>query len=323
MSSRPTLLPHLRPLWRDSRTLQLGIDPARALVVEFAEPVAAGLLDLLDGARTEAGVIVAAATLGVPAALARRVIAVLREAGVLIEAHALLPRGLSEAARRRLYPEAAALALRHSPAGRTPAARLGRRHAAHVLVAGPLPDNPETDHPLGATVVDALTAAGVGRVSRIGGDRAPERRSAGFVVRLGAEPRPTALAARAYARAAVAYLSITIRDGAVLVGPLVPPAGSPCLSCLDLHRGDRDPAWPALAAQLAGVAAPPPACAATTALAGAAYAAAEVLAYLDGDVGHTYGAMVEVSGPGQARSRSWAPHPRCDCRRLRRSSLHG
>ncbi len=332
MTSRPTLLPHLRPLWRDRRTLQLGLDPARAVVVEFDGPVAAGLLDLLDGARTEAGVVAAAAGLGVPPALARQVISVLRDAGVLIDARALLPHGMAEVARSRLYPEAAALAMRHTQPGRTPASRLRRRQAARVLVAGALTsdlrteagtDTPVGTHPVDTALVDALTAAGVGRVSRSRHDRVPEHPCPALIVRLGAERRPTALAAQAYARAVVAYLSITVRDGAVVVGPLVPPAGSPCLSCLDLHRGDRDPGWPALAAQLASVAAPPPTCAATTALAGAAYAASEVLAYLDGDAPQTRGATVEVTGPGRTRSRSWAPHPRCDCRRLRRSSLNG
>jgi hypothetical protein len=34
------------------------------------------------------------------------------------------------------------------------------------------------------------------------------------------------------------------------VGPLVIPGETSCLSCADLHRSDRDAAWPAIAAQL-------------------------------------------------------------------------
>lgn len=50
----------------------------------------------------------------------------------------------------------------------------------------------------------------------------------------------------------VAHLPVRLRDGAGLVGPLVLPGRSPCLRCLDLHRSARDPAWPRVAARLAG-----------------------------------------------------------------------
>jgi bacteriocin biosynthesis cyclodehydratase domain-containing protein len=96
-----------------------------------------------------------------------------------------------------------------------------------------------------------------------------------------------------------------------VVGPLVPPTGGPCLNCLDLHRRDRDPAWPELAAQLATPGREP--CAATTLLSAAGLAAGEVLRWLDGETPATVGAIVEVAGPGETRRRSWPPHPRCHC----------
>ncbi|UUO00941.1 cyclodehydratase [Mycolicibacterium novocastrense] len=48
----------------------------------------------------------------------------------------------------------------------------------------------------------------------------------------------------------VAHLPVRVRDGVGLVGPLVLPGVTSCLACADLHRSDRDAAWPALAAQL-------------------------------------------------------------------------
>lgn len=48
----------------------------------------------------------------------------------------------------------------------------------------------------------------------------------------------------------VAHLSVRVRDGAGLVGPLVIPSVTSCLGCADLHRRDRDAAWPVVAAQL-------------------------------------------------------------------------
>ncbi|MGB5112136.1 MAG: cyclodehydratase [Mycobacterium sp.] len=50
--------------------------------------------------------------------------------------------------------------------------------------------------------------------------------------------------------ARVPHLPVRVRDGTGLVGPLVIPGVTSCLACADLHRSDRDAAWPALAAQL-------------------------------------------------------------------------
>ena len=50
--------------------------------------------------------------------------------------------------------------------------------------------------------------------------------------------------------AGVPHLLVRVRDGAGLVGPLVMPGVTSCLRCADLHRSDRDAAWPAVAAQL-------------------------------------------------------------------------
>lgn len=50
--------------------------------------------------------------------------------------------------------------------------------------------------------------------------------------------------------AGVAHLPVRVRDGTGLVGPLVIPGVTSCLDCADLHRSERDAAWPAVAAQL-------------------------------------------------------------------------
>jgi len=50
--------------------------------------------------------------------------------------------------------------------------------------------------------------------------------------------------------AAVPHLAVRVRDGTGLIGPLVIPGVTSCLRCADLHRSDRDNAWPAVAAQL-------------------------------------------------------------------------
>jgi hypothetical protein len=360
---RPTLLPGLRRLWRTPHTLQLGVDPARAVVLELANPAVAKLLDLLDGAHSERSVFAHAARHGIADTDARTLLDTLRSAGLVVSAQALLPGHLAPALRRRLTSEAVAIALRRtgSRTTATPAQILRHRAAARIMVVG--------RGRLGPGMALALAHAGIGQVSPVldgtvepadtiiggllatdlgrprsaavaeaiqravpGTDTRPIRRGeASFVVQTGTAG-PARLHAATYARYRLAHLTAIIRDGTAVIGPLVPPAGSPCLNCVDLHRNDRDPAWPALAAQLATTTATDPAqgggepCAAPTVLAAAGFAAAEVLAYLDSRVAgsgpvepQTLGATVEIESPGLHRRRTWPPHPDCDCaRRVRR-----
>jgi hypothetical protein len=291
-------------------------------------------------------VLAAAAARDIPAESTRVVLARLRGAGVLADADTLLPRGLAEPVRQRLLAEAAALALAGGGgplraggaaalagggvaalaggvaalAGGGPAGLLRRRAAARVLVVG--------HSGLVVPIAGALAAAGVGQVAP---DRSANKRCAAAIaeaVRLAAPEvevrplRPTdatfvvhADPARALAgppRRGQPHLAMSVRDTAVLVGPLVLPFGSPCVRCLDLHRDDRDPAWQSLAAQLAARSTEPP-CPATTALAAAAYAAHEVLAHLDRRPTRTEGGVVEIRHPGWARRRTLSAHPRCTC----------
>ncbi len=54
----------------------------------------------------------------------------------------------------------------------------------------------------------------------------------------------------------IPHLAVVFGDRSVAIGPLVEPGEGPCLSCRDRHRIDEDPAWTALATQLAGKASP-------------------------------------------------------------------
>ncbi|HKS99962.1 MAG TPA: hypothetical protein VJT31_10560, partial [Rugosimonospora sp.] len=119
--ARLTLLPGLRRLWRDAHSVQLGTDPGRAVVLEFAEPSVARVLDLVDGSRTERMIFRDAGRLGVPAPDAAALLHVLRDAGLAVGADTLVPAGLPEPLRRRLGTEVAALALRTEPAPAPPA----------------------------------------------------------------------------------------------------------------------------------------------------------------------------------------------------------
>ena len=50
----------------------------------------------------------------------------------------------------------------------------------------------------------------------------------------------------------VPHLPVVLGDTGARIGPFVEPGAGPCLYCLERHRTDADPAWPAMAAQLWG-----------------------------------------------------------------------
>jgi len=50
----------------------------------------------------------------------------------------------------------------------------------------------------------------------------------------------------------IPHLSVVISDSAAEIGPVVSPGTTGCLLCVELHRRDADPAWPAIATQLMG-----------------------------------------------------------------------
>src|SRR3954454_3345413 len=307
---RPTLVPGLPRVWRGPHTLQFGLDPTRAVLIDLPDPRAARMLDLLDGTRPERILVTHAAEHGVAASDVRELLDTLQAAGLVLGAASLFPTALAAESRARLTGEAAALALaqtaglrraitapqaptprprsgpvRARPSRRTPSAPgrvqltpaqiLRRRGAAQVVVTG--------QGRLGAGIAVALAEAGVRhvhcdqlgavalaelagsplRASEVGRPRghavaeavaraAPETRThpvrrgaASLIIQLGYD-QPTALLAAGYAQRRQPHLAVAIRDAVVVVGPLVPSAGRPCLNCVDLHRRDRDPGWPEL-----------------------------------------------------------------------------
>ncbi|MBM2622448.1 ThiF family adenylyltransferase [Actinoplanes sp. LDG1-06] len=338
--NRPTLIPGIPRVWRNRHELQLGSDPARAVVLRLPDIRAARVLDLLDGSRSERAILLEAAQSGVPPSDTRAVLDALSAAGLTVPSTALLP---PVRFADRLTGEAAVLALR-SRASPTPATRLRRRHAARVVVTG--------RGRLGAPIAVALAEAGVGhvhpdlpgqvhrgelaggplRASDIGRSRAEavadaltrtvegvetaavRGQPATLLIQLDAD-RPVEVVAAAHVARRQPHLAVTIRDGSAMIGPMVPLAGGPCLTCLDLHRRDRDAAWPGPVPRTG-----PEPCTIATLLAATALAVEETLTYLDGGTPETLGATLELASPSRQRRRSWPPHPRCGCSRPPRRS---
>ncbi|KLO46191.1 cyclodehydratase [Mycobacterium nebraskense] len=119
----------------------------------------------------------------------------------------------------------------------------------------------------------------------------------------------------------VPHLPVRVRDGIGLVGPLVIPGTTSCLGCTDLHRRDRDAAWPAISAQLretVGVADR------ATLLATAALALSQVNRVIaavrkheavpDPGPPQTLNATLEFDlNAGAIVARQWDRHPLCSC----------
>ncbi|MFL6138564.1 MAG: thiamine biosynthesis protein ThiF [Frankiaceae bacterium] len=312
---RPVLKPALVRLWRDGSTVQFGADPAGAVVVAGVSAAVRRLLDLLDGTRDKAGVIASAASAGVAPADAARVLDRLSAAGLLEDGSAdtAVLRALEAADRDRLAPELAALSLLRPGPGAALAA-LARRRAHHVALLGRLP--------LATELQGLLLAAGVGRVSA---HRDPLRllaethlrRPPDLLVLTGSGTVAPDLR-EAADRLGVAHLAVVLRELTGVVGPLVRPGTSSCLHCHDLHRADRDPAWPALVIQLASATAPRPAAPAVLASLVTGAAALQALAHADGDRPATVDGTLELTLPDwRWRRRSWRPHPDCSCGAVR------
>jgi bacteriocin biosynthesis cyclodehydratase domain-containing protein len=304
-TSRPALPPSLRRLWRGPRTLQIGRDPARALVLDGVGPAEAAFLGLLDGTRERAVALLEAAAVGVPPSEAARLLRLLEGSGLLDDgAGDVTPvRLLPPADRDRLGPDLACWALLRG--GTAAAARaLARRRAARVAVAGP--------GRVASAVVDLLGEAGVGRVAArdpaTGDTLAVLCSDDGALV-------PPELRDRLLL-AGVAHLVAETYETLGLVGPLVVPGHSPCLRCLDLHRRDRDPRWPVVAAQLTGPAPVPVSSDSLLAATVAAHAALAAVAHLDDPTAPSplEGTLTELRLPdGGLRRRRFAAHPACGC----------
>src|SRR4051794_11829533 len=343
----PQVKPALRRLWRDRSTLQLGVDPGRAVVLQGVTPEIAAFLLELDGTADGPTALQRAAARGVDQQVALDLIDCLARHDALADgAVGSAQRPGSDAIdRERLAPDLAALSLSHPGLGAAQAV-LDRRTEATVTVDG--------NGRVGSAVVALLAAAGVGRVVPLdprplrGGDLGPAgagcaelglrrgeaavaaaRRTAPAVQVGPGDPGPnegrslTVLAPDSVvdpirrdrlSRAGRAHLPVTIIDGGGLVGPLVVPAETPCLACVEQHHTDRDPAWPVLLAQLTAEAPAASTCDVTLATMLAAVACRMVLSCLDGvrpEPGLAYGLSVGETVP---RARTYPFHPTCGCR---------
>jgi bacteriocin biosynthesis cyclodehydratase domain-containing protein len=344
---RPVVKTALRRLWRDATTLQIGIHHERAIVVGGVGEQTARLIAALDGAHDAASLRVAARGLGLDEALVGRLLSMLADAAVLDDAAidtaplAALPL----ADRDRLAPDLASISLvsgaldggqsvlaRRQRAsvrllgggrvGGATAALLAAAGIGHLVVEDPATCRPADCGPAGPALADAGASraqaahAAVHRVSTSTRTAAapPEQRFDVVVLANPASLDPQL--ADELVRSGDPHIVVAVREATAVIGPFVIPGVSACLRCLELHRSDRDPAWPLIAAQLAadGRRSWVEACDVTLATLAASVCTLQVLTFIDGSEPAALDGTLEIALPDwRIRRRSWAPHPACGC----------
>lgn len=351
----PALQPALRRVWRDPVTLQLGLDPSRSTVIGGISPPVARLLGGLDGSRSPARA-VADLCAAPDRSAARELLTLLAQGGCL---DATPPAHCPP----ELRPDLAALTLRLGGSAAASAA-LARRRTASVVVDGagrvgaplaallaaagvgrvcvvdPGPATGGDVAPAGIVSTDVgrpragAVARRLRRPGRLragaetvdpGGDTPGRGNPPDLVVLAPIGPgTPDPLQAAELVRRGIPHLALGVRETTGWIGPLVLPGRGACLGCVERHRTERDPAWPAVAAQLAVPAyGTVDACDVALSALVAALAAAQALLLLDAAPGAlpdgllrgTLGGTIETEGSdARIRRRSWAPHPECPCR---------
>jgi bacteriocin biosynthesis cyclodehydratase domain-containing protein len=290
---RPLLRPGTHVLRRADGSVQLGLDPGQAVVLDGAD-LCPGLLDGSADA-TDRGV------------------AELDEHGLLVDERVLMPL-VGQTGTRLPRAAGAALVRDGGPQAQQQAAA---REQTRVVLAG-------FGHPDGAQLLDALEAlrsrSGVRRQrSRPaeGAARRPRHRVVGVLAGVGEPDRELV---DEWIREQTPHVLVRLTEGRAVVGPFVVPGRTACLRCLDAHHTDADPEWPLLVRQYAeavrhdradGV--PEPVDPALAALA-VAWAARDVTTYVDGGRPSTWSGTLTVHPDlATVETRSWLRHPECGC----------
>lgn len=270
-------------LWRPDGALQLGLEPPAGLLFGRLPPAAGDVLEALRRPCSEQRL----RRLAGPGAAGwlPELLGTLRRAGLLDRARPASGQVvLVGAGRLTLLIAQLLLAWSEgplrviwtgSPAPPDALAGLRRRHPARVR----LDDHLDPDIPADLVIVAARSPEP---------DRAVARQ-------LGHRP----------------HLAVCGSDLGVSVGPLVVPRRTACLRCEDLHRTDRDPAWPRLLAQLSRPRGHGPGRAEEQWAAGTAVLHAG--GWLAGELPDSLGAALELDAGGALRFRPLRPHPGCGC----------
>ncbi|GAB2884507.1 hypothetical protein GCM10027026_39890 [Myroides odoratimimus subsp. xuanwuensis] len=270
---------------RDRHHLQVGLDPERRVVVADVPEVRGCLEALREGRHPDPHSHVAIACCRA-----------LLDAGLVVDGDALLSTLPSDPLRRR------AVAALFTESGADAPRVLHRRATTWVRLQAPQPWRDEISR--------LLELAGLSVAPPRG--RATAAPMAELLMTLG-EPQRERL--DAWHHDGRAHLLVALVEGQVRVGPFVLPGRTACLRCLDAHQRDRDSAHALVLEQYVAAreaAVPEPADPSLVSLA-VAWAARDLLTWVDGGRPSTWSASVLVTPALHLEPQRWLRHPRCGC----------
>lgn len=183
----------------------------------------------------------------------------------------------------------------------------GEVRAADTCPGGLAPDDEGRRFAIAA--VDAIRrAAPEAETSALPADRPPD-------LTILTDPEPIELPVRSGLHLDnLAHLAVQVEGSRAVIGPLVVPGVTSCLRCCDLHRRERDTAWPLLAVQLANRPRRVASSDVSLCIAAAGVAASQALCHLDGGHPATLNGTLEWLLPDwRLRRRTWPTHHDCDC----------
>jgi bacteriocin biosynthesis cyclodehydratase domain-containing protein len=328
---RPRLLPGLPVLARATNEVQIGLNPAHAVVVNGDAKLLTTLLAELDGRHTLAGWQARVTECAAPHL--RGLLDQLAAAGLVEDGAAQAPLPppqlvtdtttwhLRTSVRRQdVYHARASSAVEVRGDGRLAIAVACLLASAgvgwvHTRARGTVSQDDvgtgyaETDIGVPKNVAARRAVRRVSGAARTG--PRSTTRDPDLVVLADAAVPPTDVVSTLTSRS-IPHLLVRMREGAGWVGPFVEPGRTSCLRCLDLHRTDQDMHWPLVAAQLTAL---PMQADLASASATAAFAAGQALHALAGARELLLRDAAVVIDLFAARSlrREWSPHPRCGC----------
>ncbi len=300
------LRPGIHVLRRSADELQVGLDPSRAVVLPDRPEVRASLAFLTSPASIpdEQGYDV-------------RALRLLADAGLLVDADALLPliptgppRESQRDARHDPVAGRADVAALAAHSGERTAALLDARATARIEV---ITCGSREALSVASELTRLLGAAGVGQR----GVKREQEPTAGLVLTVGEPPRERA---DALMRAGTPHLFLRLSEGHAVIGPFVVPGETACLRCVDAHHTDVDAAWPLLVTQQATAVAheredtvPEPVDSLLATLA-SAWAARELVSFAEGRRPATTSTTVRLDPHLTAlETHRWPRHPACGC----------
>jgi bacteriocin biosynthesis cyclodehydratase domain-containing protein len=291
---RPLLRPGTHVLTRTDGSLQVGLDPAGAVVLDDSPALRNGLLGTTAAASPDLDLLAAQ--------------------DLLVDECAVMPLIAGEGV-CALAPVVGAALVRDAGPEAMARARARSRCRAEVVGFGHAASRGLTE-----SLERLLGLAGVSTARRP--VRSPDgsrgrRTPLGVLVGVGEPDRELA---DAWLRDGTPYLVVRVTEGRAVVGPFVVPGRTACLRCVDAHHSDVDSDWPLLVRQYAAASsrdradgAPEPVDPALAAIA-AGWAARDVTSYVDGLRPSTWSSTLVVPGDlTSLTSHGWSRHPECGC----------